>query len=115
VRTVRYAPHVKVTRLLAQLLASHPALEIEEITIDAYSGCSDFVGTLVVRCVDGERRFGFTWDCRWRAEQEGWIDCFGLPDQMRAAQEFGWQCFQHWVPRSVGEELPESGVVEARA
>ena len=40
--------------------------------------------------------FSFTWCCRWRAEQEGWKDYFGFPDQIRAAREFGWDCFQRW-------------------
>ena len=33
---------------------------------------------------------------RWRAEQQGWVDAFGFPDQIRAADEFGWNCFHRW-------------------
>jgi hypothetical protein len=34
---------------------------------------------------------------------------------MRAAQEFGWQCFHVWSPRSAVEELAEAGGVETGA
>ena len=42
--------------------------------------------------------YEFVWDCRWRAEQEGWTDCFGFPDQIRAAREYDWRCFERWEP-----------------
>jgi hypothetical protein len=45
---------------------------------------------------DAELRFAFTWCCAWRAEQEGWRDCFGFWDQARAAREFGYRCFSRW-------------------
>ena len=96
VRTVRYAPAIKVQRLLAHLLATEPHLDIEGISIDGYSGCSDFRGVVEVQTADGPYRFEFVWDCRWRAEQEGWTDYFGFPDQIRAAQEYGWRCFHQW-------------------
>ena len=110
-----FAPRVKVQRVLMQLLDSEAGLPITRVIVRGRSGCSDFSGEVRVETVSETRVFEFVWDCRWRAEQEGWIDCFGLPDQMRAAQEFGWQCFQLWAPRSVGEELAEPGVVEAGA
>ena len=108
-----FAPRVKVQRLLMQLLAAEAGLPITRVVVRGRSGCSDFTGEVQVETVSETHVFDFVWDCRWRAEQEGWVDCFGLPDQMRAAQEFGWQCFQRWAPRSVGEELSEAGVVEA--
>src|SRR5688572_10364518 len=40
-----YAPRVKVTRLIKHVLASHPELDIEQVSVRAQSGCSDFVGT----------------------------------------------------------------------
>jgi hypothetical protein len=110
-----FAPRIKVQRVLMQLLANEARLPITSVVVRGRSGCSDFAGEVKVETVSATHVFEFVWDCRWRAEQEGWVDCFGLPDQMRAAQEFGWQCFQMWAPRSVGEELPESGVVEAGA
>jgi hypothetical protein len=110
-----FAPRVKVQRVLMQLLANEAALPITRVVVRGRSGCSDFTGEVQVETVSETRVFEFVWDCRWRAEQEGWIDCFGLPDQMRAAQEFGWQCFQFWASRSVGEQLPESCIVESRA
>lgn len=92
----RLSPPVKIVRVLSQLLATAPELEIDRVHIDAYSGCSNFTGTLRVETPNGERRFAFEWCCRWRAEQEGWRDYFGLPDQIRAAHEFGWRCFKFW-------------------
>ena len=77
--------------------------------VDARSGCSDFVGTAVVEGGGESRVIRFAWDCRWRAEQEGWVDAFGFPDQIRAADEFGWNCFHRWQLEqraAVGAELP---------
>ena len=93
-------PHVKVRRLLTWLIASEPELEIEEVIIRGTSGCSDFVGTVDVRTSSGPAVFDFAWDCRWRAQSEGFVDYFGFPDQARAAQEFDWQCFRHWERRT---------------
>ena len=96
IHTVRHAPRIKVLRLLAQLLTEEAALEIERVSIDAWSGCADFRGLITVSTTDGDRRFRFHWDCSWRAEQQGWFDAFQLPDQIRAAREFGWRCFSVW-------------------
>lgn len=91
-----HAPRVKVERVLTQLLHAEPQLEVERVQLRARSGCSDFSGELLVMAGDTQRRFAFTWCCAWRAEQEGWRDCFGFWDQARAAREFGWDCFQRW-------------------
>ena len=96
ISTTRHAPKVKVARVVAQLLDAEPGLVVERIHIDAHSGCSDFDGMLRVGTPDGDVTFRFVWCCHWRAQQEGWVDCFGLPDQMRAAREFGWRCFKRW-------------------
>lgn len=96
IQTVRHAPRIKVLRVLAQLLTEEPALEIERVSVDAWSGCSDFRGTIAVTTSGGVRSFRFRWDCNWRAEQQGWFDAFQLPDQIRAAREFGWRCFSDW-------------------
>jgi len=98
IRVEGFAPRVKVKRVLTHLLASEPHLRIERISLRAQSGCSDFVGTLRIDTTSGSRAIQFIWDCRWRAEQEGWVDCFGFPDQMRAAREYDWRCFQRWQP-----------------
>jgi hypothetical protein len=90
------APSIKVRRVLTHILATEPNLPIERIAVRARSGCSTFVGTVHVHTKSETRVFEFVWDCRWRAEQEGWTDCFGFPDQARAAREFDWRCFQHW-------------------
>ncbi|HJQ20944.1 MAG TPA: hypothetical protein VJ867_11390 [Gemmatimonadaceae bacterium] len=100
VKVESFVPRVKVRRLLTQLLHAEPALEIDEIVVRGSSGCSDFVGSVDVRTTSGTHAFDFVWDCRWRAEHEGYVDHFGYPDQMRAAMEFDWQCFQQWVRRN---------------
>jgi hypothetical protein len=92
-----YAPRVKVERVLTQLFHAHPDLAIERVRLSGRSGCSDFTGEIVAVTSDhAEHRFTFTWCCSWKAEQEGWKDCFGFWDQQRAAREFGWRCFQKW-------------------
>jgi hypothetical protein len=96
IRVDGFAPSVKVKRLLAHMLAAEPHLPIERISLRGRSGCSDFVGTVKVHTPDETREYAFVWDCRWRAEQEGWTDCFGFPDQIRAAREYDWRCFERW-------------------
>jgi hypothetical protein len=91
-----HAPRVKVERVLTQLFAAPPELEIQQVRVQGRSGCSDFVGSLTAITPESEHHFEFTWCCAWRAEQEGWRDCFGFWDQMRAAREFGWRCFSRW-------------------
>lgn len=91
-----YVPRVKVERVLTQLLHAHPELPVERVRLSGQSGCSDFTGELVAYAGDVEHRFVFTWCCAWRAEQEGWKDCFGFWDQARAAREYGWRCFSRW-------------------
>lgn len=103
IHTVRHSPRIKVLRLLAQLLTAEPQLVIQRVSIDAWSGCSDFRGTITVTTADGPRSFRFHWDCSWRAEQEGWYDAFQLPDQIRAAREFGWRCFSRWEEQAADE------------
>jgi hypothetical protein len=104
IRVSRFAPPVKVARVLTQLLAARPELEVEYVHIDAHSGCSNFLGVLYAHTPSGVRRFAFEWCCRWRAETLGWKDYFGLPDQIRAANEFGWRCFKTW--RELEEPAP---------
>jgi hypothetical protein len=88
------APPVKVLRVVSKLLETEPRRPIASVRIDALSGCSDFTGQLSVN--DGELVIRFKWDCAWRAEQQGLVDYFGSPDQIRAAQSFGYQCFEEW-------------------
>ena len=104
IRVEGSAPPIKVRRVLAHILATEPHLEIEGIALRARSGCSDFVGTVHVHTASETRAFEFVWDCRWRAEQEGWTDCFGFPDQARAAREYDWRCFQRWQPANESGE-----------
>lgn len=96
IRVDGFAPSVKVKRLLAHILSSESHLEIEKISLLARSGCSDFVGTVKLQTATETHVYDFVWDCRWRAEQEGWTDYFGFPDQIRAAREYDWRCFERW-------------------
>jgi hypothetical protein len=95
-----HAPRIKVRRVLTQVLATEPHLPIERIVLRARSGCSDFVGTVQLQTTSGTHVYSFVWDCRWRAEQEGWTDYFGFPDQIRAAEEYDWRCFERWESTS---------------
>jgi hypothetical protein len=88
------APPVKLLRVALKLLETRPDLAIERLQVEGLSGCSDFIGTAHVE--PGPVRVAFEWDCRWRAEQLGWRDALGDPDQLRAARELGYQCFRHF-------------------
>lgn len=88
------APPVKALRTVCKLLEERPELAVESVRIQAHSGCSDFTGRMAVQ--PGDETYSFSWDCRWRAEQEGWQDAVGYPDQIRAAREFGYQCFKQF-------------------
>jgi len=112
----RRAPRVKVARVIAQLLHAEPALAIEAVAVDGVSGCCDFRGVVNVVVGGRERAWEFTWDCRWRARESGYVDIMGWPDQARAAREFGWQCFSAWHERthvgSAGEHATQLGAAE---
>ena len=109
----RLSPPVKVERTLTRALVEYPAHAIESIEVRGSSGCEFYRGTAIIRTATEERHIRFHWDCKWKAEQQGWTDYFGFPDQARAAREFGWDCFRTWeveqvlarVPAIVGEEI----------
>lgn len=91
-------PRVKVLRAIAQLLHAEPALAVDSVSLDARSGCADYAGLITVTDASGAvHQFDFEWNCEWKARQAGYTDYFGFPDQIRAAQEFGWQCFERWT------------------
>ena len=97
-------PRVKVLRAVTQLLHTEPTLTVDRIHVNAVSGCADFVGTLTVTDHAGAlHNFDFNWNCEWKAHSLGYLDGFGLPDQIRAAQEFDWRCFERWdrIPSGV--------------
>lgn len=111
------SPPVKVERALVKALVEYPDLAIESIEFRAVSGCEYYRGHAVVRTAAEERVVKFAWDCKWKAQQMGWSDWFGFPDQARAAREFGWDCFRTWdeesaAPLGVAIELPQ-GLVTA--
>jgi hypothetical protein len=89
-------PPVKVERMLTKLLESHPELPIERVILEARSGCDFFRGHASVEAGERSMQVRFDWNCRRKAEELGWTDWFGLPDQGRAAREFGYDCFQTW-------------------
>jgi hypothetical protein len=72
----RDCPPVKVERWLTKALEEYPELHLESIEMRALSGCEYFRGF-------------------------GWEDYFGYPDQIRAAREFGHDCFRAWNEEGV--------------
>lgn len=114
----RLSPPVKVERMLTKALVEYPDLAIESIEVRGSSGCEFFRGTAIIRTADQERHVRFHWDCKWKAEQQGWADYFGFPDQARAAREFGYDCFRGWEeekvvalePVLVVERIGEQGI-----
>ena len=91
-------PRVKVLRAIAQLLHAEPTLAVDRVRMKAISGCADYIGTMEVADDSGAAHtFEFEWNCEWKARQLGYVDGFGFPDQIRAAEEFGWQCFERWT------------------
>lgn len=104
----RSMPAVKVERVLTMLFTELSDVPIERVEIDARAGCSDFSGHITVTAHGTTRVFEFVWDCRWRAAEEGMLDHWGEPDQIRAAREFGWRCFARWTERTGEQQLPTS-------
>jgi hypothetical protein len=88
------APPVKLLRVAMKLLETQPERAWDSLRIEGQSGCSNFSGKAVAQ--PGNRKIEFNWDCRWRAEQEGWCDAYGDPDQIRAARTYGYQCFERF-------------------
>ncbi|HET7234199.1 MAG TPA: hypothetical protein VFJ16_29565 [Longimicrobium sp.] len=97
----RDCPAVKVERWLTKALEEYPELHIESIEMRALSGCEYFRGFAEVHTAAEVRRVNFHWDCRWKAQEMGWEDYFGYPDQIRAAREFGYDCFRTWAEEGV--------------
>lgn len=92
----RTAPAVKALRTIYQLLDKERDLPVEKVLLQGHAGCSDFVGEISAVAGGETHTFAFNWDCKWRADQEGWRDAFGFSDQARAARTFGYQCFKEW-------------------
>jgi len=72
---------------------------IERVSMEAESGCEYFRGRASIAAGTSSAEIEFEWNCRWKAEQLGWTDWFGLPDQSRAARELGHDCFRVWDER----------------
>jgi hypothetical protein len=88
------SPPVKVLRFVMKLIELHPDECFETVSVNADSSCNGYAGSATAQ--PGDLRFEFDWDCAWRAEQEGWKDAFGDPDQIRAARTLGYQCFRRF-------------------
>src|SRR5687767_11283464 len=73
------SPPVKVLRLTMKILESLPEETISSLEVKGSSGCSNYIGSAVLQ--PGNIQIQFDWDCRWMAEQVGWKDFFGEPDQ----------------------------------
>ena len=86
------APRVKLLRVLAKLLEEYPDEPISDVSIQASASCSGFAGVLTFG--PNSSRIEFNWDCAWKAAQEGLQTWYGEPDQAKAAQRFGYQCFE---------------------
>jgi hypothetical protein len=86
------SPPVKVLRLVAKLLEAYPEYAFERLEVLGESSCSGFWGRAIAE--PGPAEFQYEWDCAWRAEERGWFDSFGDPDQIRAARTLGYQCFR---------------------
>jgi hypothetical protein len=97
VEAMGFAPPIKVLRVVAQLLEAEPTLRLERVRINGNAGCSDFRGSVEAHAEGVVRHWSFVWCCKWRAIAEGWVDCFGFPDQTRAAREYGYRCFETWA------------------
>ena len=98
ITTTAMNPRVKVLRTIAQLLHAEPTLTVDRVQLKADSGCAEYAGVMTVTDDSGAvHTFDFEWNCEWKARQVGYLDGFGFPDQIRAAEEFGWQCFERWV------------------
>jgi hypothetical protein len=102
VEATGFAPPLKVLRVVAQLLDVEPTLRLERVRVNGNAGCSDFRGSVEAHAEGVVRRWSFVWCCRWRASEAGWVDCFGFPDQTRAAREYGHRCFETWAEGSLG-------------
>lgn len=86
------SPRIKVMRVLLQLLETFPEQAISQVNIEGQSSCSSYSGRLTFGPDNTE--IYFNWDCSWRAKQEGFVTWYGAPDQTKAAQKFGFRCFE---------------------
>ncbi|MFQ5639166.1 MAG: hypothetical protein ACE5IR_14385 [bacterium] len=95
-------PAIKVMRVLMKLLETYPEEVISSVAIHGTSTCSGFYGTLIWG--PENKKIEFNWDCQWKAEQEGFKTWYGAPDQTKAAQMFGYQCFEKFAESNVKRE-----------
>ncbi len=87
-------PALKIVRTIMKLLQEFPQIPFDSVHINARSGCATFKGEIAIE--PQNRKFKFLWDCQWRAQESGLTNAWGMPDQVKAAQDFGYQCFQYF-------------------
>lgn len=86
------SPQIKVLRVVMKLLEMFPHEVITNVRVEGTSSCSGYRG-MVIFGPEGKRA-EFYWNCYWKAQQEGLKTWYGQPDQGKAAQKFGYQCFE---------------------
>jgi len=89
------SPKVKVLRVIMKLIDTYPQEKISKVNISGQSSCSGYAGKLSFEPAGVE--IEFDWDCYWKAEKEGMTTWYGQPDQLKAAQKFGYQCFKKFA------------------
>lgn len=89
-----HAPRIKVLRVVMKLLDAFPEAQIARVELDGLSSCSSYTGQIQVD--PGNVVIRFRWDCYWKAQEEGFKTWYDQPDQTKAAQVFGYQCFQYF-------------------
>lgn len=89
------APRIKILRVLKKLLSEYQDEPITDVTITGRSSCSAFEGHLTFG--PDSKEIQFSWDCHWKAAQEGLMTYYGQPDQASAAATFGYQCFRDFT------------------
>ncbi len=88
------SPRIKIVRVLMKLLEEFHEEPISYVNIQASSDCSRYYGSLIFG--PNNTKVKFDWDCGWKAEQEGFRTWYGQPDQLKAAELFGYQCFREF-------------------
>lgn len=86
------SPRIKVLRVVMKLLEMFPDEVITNVRVEGISSCSGYRG-MVTFSPEGNRA-EFHWNCYWKAQQEDLKTWYGEPDQGKAAQKFGYQCFE---------------------
>lgn len=88
-------PPTKVLYAVLQVLDLHPELEAESACVEGFVKPTEYTGEITLQ--PDNVRFSFVWDCKWKAEQMGWVTPTGQVSFSRATREFGHQCFRFFA------------------